>query len=542
MSSIHYFNQSAKRFNPGLFHELVQGIKVKHVNPVDSFHVTALLESMGWTDELVQERFRVSDLFQLGEEIKFEIDESAAKSLPSEEKKDGIRSGVRIVKSFLRGLIFSLPMAISVLSMLYLKFSLWSYEFLSIDLATAIAIGTILSFIVVGGFTQAIARYGFFYIYHGYYRMARRSTFFFIRAGYLISFLVTLLLFLINMVFNVYPFDLFIVIVFYFFFLNLIWLSVTVMYILQRELLFTGLIIFGIMMVYLFFVQFRMDIIVSQLIAIGIVSLIGLLIVIVLFYREERKKEKGIAPKMPRLSFRVYSVMPYFLYGFYYFSFLFVDRVMAWSAVDVYHPESSFMPYFIWFRGDYELGLDFALLALMLPLGMNEAVVQRLMHFIERAQKSFLLQQVDEMRDWLWKKYKRMIFATVGVSILSALTVFFILLFSNQLMMRIFGRHLITDGVTYFVFIVAVLSYVILSVALLNAVLLFAVSQAKMVNQALVPALFINMILGFLLSRWVSYEYAVFGLLAGSLLFLILSFRSVKNLFRKVDFYLYAIL
>ncbi|MBE3554329.1 MAG: hypothetical protein IMW85_04900, partial [Thermicanus sp.] len=54
--------------------------------------------------------------------------------------------------------------------------------------------------------------------------------------------------------------------------------------------------------------------------------------------------------------------------------------------------------------------------------------------------------------------------------------------------------------------------------------------------------LFINMILGFLLSRWVSYEYAVFGLLAGSLLFLILSFRAVKNLFRKVDFYLYAIL
>ncbi|MBW9234278.1 hypothetical protein JQK62_18805, partial [Leptospira santarosai] len=69
------------------------------------------------------------------------------------------------------------------------------------------------------------------------------------------------------------------------------------------------------------------------------------------------------------------------LYGFLYFSFLFVDRVNAWSK------NEEFMPYVIWFRGQYELGLDFALLTIIIPMGVCEVVVNRLMFDLETSQK-----------------------------------------------------------------------------------------------------------------------------------------------------------
>ena len=74
-------------------------------------------------------------------------------------------------------------MAISIAAMLTLKFSLWSYQYLSLEQATSIAIGTILSFVLVGGFTQAIASSGFSLI-QGYYKLARKNTFIFIGIGF----------------------------------------------------------------------------------------------------------------------------------------------------------------------------------------------------------------------------------------------------------------------------------------------------------------------------------------------------------------------
>lgn len=542
MNSVHYLYPSARDVNPRIFQDLLEEINAKSGRPEDPYEVSAILESMGWTDKTVQERFKLPGTFTLGEQIYHALEEWPGRPLPAKAKRKRLAAGFEGMRSFLRGLIFSLPMAISVFSMLFLKFSLWSYEYLSIDLATVIATGTILSFVVVGGFTQAIARRGFFYIYQGYYRMARTSTFFFIRMGYMLSILVAVLLFLLNIIFNIYPLDLFTVMLLYFFFLNLIWLSVTVMYILRKEILFTGLIILGIAIVYLLFIQLKQDIILSQLIAIGVVAIIGLLFISPLFDREEKRKEKGIAPAKSRLSVTVFSIQPYFYYGFLYFLFLFIDRIMAWSAVDVYHPESAYMPYFIWFRGEYELGLDFALLSLMLPLGSNEVMVDRLMKWIEQALKTFSILHIKEMKDLLWRKYIRIMIVTLFISFLSALMIFFLLLLSDWLMVFFFGRNLIANPVTYFVFVIAVLSYVILSVALLNAVILFAVAQPDKVNRAIIPGLFLNLILGFLLSRWISYEYAVFGLLAGSLFFLILSFIKVRELFRRLDFYLYATL
>ncbi|TYP70093.1 hypothetical protein [Paenibacillus methanolicus] len=529
-------SQPAETARAERFERLASDVAARDALPEDRYAVAALLESMGWNDARAAEAFGTTDIFELAAEVWEAVRRKVVTSTFAVNEQTGVlRTGLALLKSFLRGVIFALPMAISVISMLTLKFSLWSYEHLSVEIATCIAIGTIASFVVVGGFTQAIARRGFFYISQGYYNMARKVTFLFIRLGYAAALVACALLLAFNLVFNVFPPEMFLYIVLYFFFLVSIWLSVTVMYILRRELTFTGLILAGIAIVYVLFRVLAWDIIFAQLLSILVVSAAGMALVVYYFRQAAKREEKGIAPRMPRLAVTVYAVAPYFAYGLLYFVFLFVDRIMAWSS------NVDYMPYFIWFRGEYELGLDFALLSLMIPLGVCEVMVNKLMLDIEASYKRYWGFESELMNARFRRVYNRMMAAIAVSSALSALLIYGLAQLFDGIYYAREGEHLIASATTRFVFLVVLLAYVILATGLMNAVTLFSLSQPSLVNRAIVPALAVNVVLGFALSRWIDYSFAVFGVLAGAIVFSALSFRAMRQVLGKLDYYLYAI-
>lgn len=517
------------------FSQLVNEVMDKQLQPEDQFEIAALLESMGWNDIRAAKEFGVKDIFELAEFL-WESISSNLNFQPFSlvQQPKGSSNTMEMVRSFLRGLIFAFPMAVSVAAMLTLKFSLWSYQYLSLKNATSIAIGTILSFVVVGGFTQAIARRGFFYIIQGYYNLARRTTFLFILIGFAVCIGISLILIVLNIIFNMFSYGMIFLIILFFFFLTAIWLSVTVMYILKKEIIFTGLIIFGIILVYVMFVRFHIDIVLSQLISLLIVSLSSILLVLYFFFMAERKGEKGIAIKLPRFSITLYSIWPYFFYGFLYFSFLFIDRVNAWTK------NEDYMPYMILFRGQYELGLDFALLTIIIPMGISEVVLSKLMYDIETSQKNFFITESDKLYKKFLRTYKKMSILILGSSAVSSIAIYRFLIWYNQISIRINGENLLTNHVTLFVLFWGIISYIMLSFCLMNAVILFALSQAGMVVKALIPSILCNFIIGFLFSRWISYEYAVIGLLIGTIVLTILTTKCLIKVFKNLDYYLYA--
>lgn len=527
--------QPARSVHP--LDRLLDEVLERHTQPEDRYEIAAILESMGWNDIRAQDTFGSENVFELAGDL-WERSQSKVLYTPFSkvQKASPGELVVTLVRNFLRGLIFAIPMAISVVAMLTLKFSLWSYENLRLDFATGIAIGTILSFITVGGFTQAIARRGFFYIIQGYYNMARRVTFHLIGLGYGICLLLCALLLIFNVIVNMFPASIIGIIVLYFFFLNSIWLCVTVMYILRKELAFTGLIIVGIGIVFLLFEVFGVDIITSQLIALCIISLFSLVLVIYFFWSAERKAERGISPKLPKLSVMMYSTLPYFVYGTLYFGFLFIDRVMSWSTNDTY------MPYLIWFRGEYELGLDFALLVLMLPMGFSEVVLTKLMLDIEVSQKSYLGEEIGAMNRTFRSMYYNRLWIISAISLACAVGLYALLYWlfhdSTSIGSTLFAKG--TQSTTHFVFVVSLISYVFVAVALMNAVIMFSLSQPQQVIETIWPAVLTNAISGFLLSRWFGSEYAVVGLLLGSVVFMALSIRKVRNMLGQLDYYLYA--
>lgn len=520
-----------------LLDELLKMVFDKHLQPEDTYEIAALLESFGWNDERAAEVFGVEDVFELAD-ILWQRTQQKVRFTPfARVRQYGLTEIVmELTRHFLRGVIFALPMALSVLSMLTLRFSLWSYENLSVELATSIGIGTILSFVTVGGFTQAIARRGFFYIIQGYYNMARRVTFYFIFLGFVLCLVVSACLYLFNMVIEVLPFDLLTVTLLYYFFLNSIWLSVTVMYILKKELTFTGLILFGIGIVYVITRIYGIEkIIVAQIIALLIVSIVSIGLVIYYFKKAEAQGEKGIAPKMPKMSVTMYSTIPYFIYGMLYFGFLYADRVISWST---HAPEG--MPFFILFRGYYELGLDFALLVLILPMGMSEVILNKLMVDIQASQQAFWGYEADKMNRMYVRQYWKRVLLISGITLLSAIAIYVLTRYVTTHFPSNLGRALITDPITKSVFFWSLIAYSFIAVALMNAVIMFSLSQPKLAIQSIWTSFLLDIVVGFLSSRWWGYEYAVIGLVAGSLVFVVVSTMNVLRIFRKLDYYLYV--
>lgn len=513
--------------------DLSEEVLKRTINPQDKYEIAAILESMGWNDNMASERFSTRDIFSLAEKIWEHIQSETHRApIHRPEKMSKWEYASQSIRSFLRGTIFALPMAVSVIAMLTLRFSLWSYENLTLALATSIAIGTILSFVVVGGFTQALARRGFMYLGQNLGYMARKTAFYFIRLGFICAILVTISFYFFNWLFKVFPWSMASIIILYFFFLTVIWLSVTIMYMLRKELVFTGLITAGIGIVFILFVILDLDIILSQLIALSIVTVTGFFISRYFFYQTERQMEKGIAPSLPRRSLMLYSTMPYFKYGFFYFLFLNLDRIIAWSTNDVY------MPYIIWFRGEYELGLDFALLVLILPMGLIEVVVNEIMLKVYVDQQNYRMDDMKSMN----KIYRRFHLKwSIIVSVFCVANGIILYLFiryidyNNIIHLDIFGNK-----VTHFVLIVAIISYSILTIGLMNCLILFSLSQPKMAGSAIATAVAVNAILGFVLSRWVDYSWAIIGLIVGAMVFTVLSYQSVRKVFRDLDYYLYS--
>ncbi len=516
------------------FNNLISEVTDKQPYPENHYEVTAILESLGWSDSRVQNVFGMSDVFELALEIFNILDEEVSFSSFTEEKGFTFFHKLKVIlKSFLRGVIFALPMAISVIAMLTLRFSLWSYEYLSVELATCIAIGTIFSFLTVGGFMQAIARRGFMYIRQGYYNLARKITLYFIRLGYLLTAAVSISFLLFNLIFEVFTYQMMLIIIVYYVFLSAIWFSVTVMYILEREFTFTGLIAAGIALVYILFKVLGLDIIVSQIIALCLVAIAGMVLILLFFYHEEKNMEKGIEPALPKKSITLYTTYPYFAYGFLYFAFLFMDRIIGWST------NNSYMPYIIWFRGAYELGLDFALLMLIVPMGACEVVVSKLMDELAEKQRNSFGKDTAKIDNMFRRVYFRRLWYVAAISVASALFTYFVVWFFEYHPIEGFRSGFLSSFVTHFVFIIGLASYSIISVALMNCVTLFSMSQPEKASKAVLISLVVNIIVGFLLSRWIEYYYSVFGLFIGSIVFLILSSRQILQVFKKLDYYIY---
>lgn len=501
--------------------------------PKDAYEVAAVLESMGWTDREAAQVFSSRDIFDLAGEVhRFNRDRVVSIPGAHRQGRGWLREGWLMVTHFLRGLMFVMPILFSIGAMLVLRYSLWSYQYLALDNATAIALGTMQSFLVTGGFTQAIARHGWAYISMREYGLARRVSFYLVRIGFGVVCLLGLVVILVNFVLALFPWTMIWYWLAYYLFLSFIWLSITVLYMLRQELLFTGIVVLGIVVLYIIHELVGLAIVPAQIIALSITALLSAGVSAHMLRRLELQEEGGLEViPAPRASVLLYSAYPFFLYGLLYFLHLYADRFLAWSA------DSLFMPYVVWFRGQYELGLDWALFALLLPMGAVEVIINKFSRTLTDSVREVTADRAREFVRNNIATYWGQLLGIVVMAVTNGLLVYGGVQYLDG-RSNLLGDFMV-DPVTSFVFVWAIVGYVLTAVGLLNNLFLFSLNHPGPVVRAMVAAAGANVLVGFLASRLVDYHWAILGFFLGSVVLAVLSTKYVLQTLKELDFHVY---
>jgi hypothetical protein len=505
--------------------------------PKDRWEIAAQLEVLGYRDADVRDRFGVRDLFEAADKI-FALfqDGKIAFHLEAEDPKEKVNPVVRFFRHYLDGLMFSLPMVVQGATMLLWGYGLWGAIDLSVRTGSAIALGFIASYVVTSGFTWAIVSRGLFYGYQKEGGLARWSALRMWSVSIRVALGLAIPALLFNLVFRVLPLDMAFIAAAYYAGLVLLWLNWSLTYLVRRTHWLLGVIFLSILLVVFIAEVLGWPIIAANLIGLAVADALTFFIGVSGLKRDARSGVGNPTVNPPRLTVLIYATAPAFAYGFLYSAFIFADRVLAWTSA---RGREDFPPYPFWMNTRYELGMDLALIVVVLVAGVVEYSTHRfssqLIPSEKRVKSSALEPFVAEFRAFYRRHTLILCGSTIVAVVLAGLVYEALKRFPDVRL-----QESLASDTTRQVFWIAAISYSIFMFALQNVLMLMTLSRADVAARAIGTALLINIVAGWILSRSIGYSAAVFGLLAGAVTLAVLAHRALRRVISDLDYYYYA--
>lgn len=501
--------------------------------PKDEWEIAAQLEVMGVRDADARSDYGARDVFDLAARIYLDYQNGRYRWSVEGEDPEELAPISRFLRNYLVGLTFSLPMALQAVTMLVWGYGVWGAIEMDLRTGSAIALGFIASYIVTGGFMQTIVRRGLFYIYQEEPWLARwtalRSWSMSVRV--VLALLVPALL--LNALFSILPWPIVWTAAAYYAALSILWLNWALLYLVRKTYLFLLTTAVALAVVLIAAKVFNATPIAAN--AIGLIVADTLSFGLALWHLNQVSERRNIV-NPPRLTILVYSTSRFFLYGLLYNTFLFADRVIAWTSST---GREDFPPYGFWLNVRYELGMDLALIVVMLLSGIVEHATQRFSEELVPREKR--VKSVDTARflEAASREHRRR-FITLAGSSFVAVTIAVLVTWTLRKMPSLPIHQALLTTTAMNVFIVATVSYVIFMFALQNILMLLTLSRVELVVRAVGIALAANVAVGFVCSRAIHYSAAVLGLLTGAIALAVLTRRAMRGVLGELDYHYYA--
>jgi hypothetical protein len=521
---------------------LVRKVEERTGGPVDRWAVVVALEADGWRDLDARREFGVDDVFALADRVFPLCGAPAREEAPP-------RTGVswapvresrawRMVAGLVRESVVALPIAVQIVAVLTLGYSLWAWvEFTEAE-ATVVALGTLASFIVTGGFVQCIGREGQRYLAMDSPLQASRACSRLRSVGLSAVVVVAVVALVGAGLFPFYPLDLMSISLGYFLLLSVLWVVLALLYVLKRHLAIAVFTLCGLLPVYA----------VMEFTGWGIYAAhgLGLLVTIglsgaygeILLRRRIGRTDPGDRRSwLPPVAVEFHDLLPYFLYGVGLFAFLFVDRVIAWSVT-----AGDPSPYVIWFRTPYELGVDWALIPLLLLFGVVHHTSKEFSDWSSVVNRDTSALPIDEAVRRFRGLYSRHLVMLGVAGALGTVAGYELVLELVETGRAPILAEVVADPVTRRVYGWAAASYAMAAVGLYHVLLFFALSRPWFAVTSIAGGLAANVVVGLLASRLIAYEFAVAGVLAGGLVFMVVSYGYVRRMLGNYAYYCYSAL
>jgi len=527
---------SAAPLPPDPAHELGQQVVDLLGIPKDHWEIAAQLEVLGIRDADARSDYAARDVFDLAARIYGDFQKGRLRWVVEPPDVERVAPVRRFLKNYLTGITFSLPMALQAVTMLVWGYGVWGAIDMDLRTGSAIALGFIASYVVTGGFMQTIVRRGLFYLYQEEPWLARwtalRAWTMSLRA--VLALLVPALA--LNALFSILPWPIVLTAAAYYVALSILWLNWALLYLVRKTSLFLVTTAVALAVVLAAAKGLRVTPIAAN--AMGLVVADGLSFALALWHlrRAGRTSSRAIVVNPPRLTVLVYSTSRFFLYGLLYNTFLFADRVIAWTSAT---GREDFPPYGFWLNVRYELAMDLALIVVMLLSGIVEHATQRFSEQLVPSEKQWKSGDTARFVEASLRGHRRRVVTLAGASVVAVAAAVAVAVWLRGMPSLPIHGALQTETTTR-VFVVAAIAYVVFMFALQNVLMLLTLSRVELVVRAVATALVANVAVGFVCSRAIHYSAAVFGLLAGAITLVFLTHRAMRAVLDDLDYHYYS--
>jgi hypothetical protein len=496
--------------------------------PRDHWEIAAQLEVLGLRDADARALYGHRDLFELARAIEQLVQSGAV--VPPIEPEDPPRKQPSFLRHYATGSMFALPMLLQAAAILTWGYGLWGALDVDVRTGTAIALGFIASYILSGGFVQAIVRRGLFYVYQQEPALARWV----VLRGWSLGARVTLGLLapalLFNALYRLLPWDLFFTAALYYAALSLLWLNWSMIYIAASRLWLAATTIIGLAAVIAAARFLGWSAIAANAAGLAVAAALSFAAGL----RALGPRGRPINP--PRLTILVYSTSRYFLYGLLYNLFVFLDRILAWTTRT---GREDFPPYAFWLSARYELGMDLALVVVILLAGVVEASIQTFSSSLVPVQKSLLSGERERFAAWFRTFHRRRV-AILAVCALAAVAIARLLFGVVSTLPNPQIQASVHTMTATFAFWAGAAGYALLMLALQNLLLLLTLSRVELAARAVAIALAVNAVAGFIASRAFHYSMASLGLVAGGAALFVITWLDVRRAGDDLDYHYFA--
>jgi hypothetical protein len=509
--------------NPAL-HDLIHKFEAADPPLLDAWEATALIESFGYTDRVSREDFRFRDARALAVHVYDRLAPSGGHSTAelSSLETGAWQRAARECRVFIEAFSSSYVYAIPWIALLILQYARPRALQLPPDLAGLLSLALMASLIATGGFVELIARRGQFYIGLQQPSLAYSAARQLVHAGCAATLVLGMSGLVLGLYVDVFPSPYLLVAGFYFVMLGPLWMLCKVLT-LDKTYWRVPLVLAAGASAYASVTAiFGAPTLVAQIAATGTALTVAILMS---WTRVVRPTVSGFECLRARRGVVFCSLAPIFWHGTAYFGFLFADRIAAGLAV----PMASGIYFGI--DADYQRGMDLALLSFFTTAALIEYLNHQYMRYWRKQAATTPEAQAQELQHRLSRRYLACTIVVVGA---------FSLL--DSIVWRLFGEispEMFTSSVRWSL-VVGSAGYLVFSLGVFDAVLLFSANRPGFVTRPLLEALLVNVIVGGTLSHVVAPHYAGIGLVAGALVFVRGSRRAVTHMLRESDYAFYT--
>ncbi|MDX6731080.1 MAG: hypothetical protein QOC54_1028 [Baekduia sp.] len=502
--------------------------------PIDVWAIAALLESHGIRDRDAAERFGRNDVFALAHAVRTRMPEAGpAAEWVAPERPPRRKRVERFARIYGRGMFFFIPLTLQLISLLAVGVSQFAAINFSNAQASIVAVAATLAFVVTAGFIQSLGYLSPIYIESGKHMLAERVAWTVLGIGATGAFATGALLAAVAAVTGAYPGDQLQILIAYYALLAAQGLTSALLYMLRQFgalLLATvaGLVVTGVL-------DKRSSLPIEQVHWIGLAVAIGLQLLIGLVVMHRRavntKGDMRLA-RLPRGRLLMRRAWPFGVYGLIYFAFLSADRLVAWAAGSHLYP--------FWFHTPYELGLDWALGAILLSLAFLEVTVEDFSALLVPTAERFPINSVREFNRAISRFWARQLAYIGGLAAVGTWIAIVLAVGLHKLGALGAADKIYAEPVTHYVFGIGIAAYAFLSIGIANSVFLMSLNRPWRSIAAIGPGLAVSVLVGIALTSSLSYWTAVIGMLAGSVVFAAISAWQTWRTLRRADFFNYS--